>query len=152
MFVITNNVEGLVNGVYLRKTFAQAVKWAVDLAAEQCDMPKKKIKAELQDRCSFTSPNGDIIVGIDEAHLPVEKPVKHRLTVRLPVEVCFTTDPAELESQEKEGERKPGKKTLVDYLKDALRLDVDTEAQGQPAGAVFAAAGIDWAQAEVLEG
>jgi hypothetical protein len=88
----------------------------------------------------------------DEAHMPLDGKVPHRLTVRVPVEVAFTTDPAELECAGKGGERKPDKEALLQYLKDALRLDIDTEGEGQPEGAVFAAAGIDWGQAEVRDG
>lgn len=74
----------------------------------------------------------------------------HRLTVRVPVEVAFSTDPAEL--ADREGEKKPTKKDLIKYLKDAIRLDIDTEDAGQPDGAVFAAAGIDWGKAELGRG
>lgn len=62
-------------------------------------------------------------------------------TIRVPAFVTFRTDPAELD--DREGETPPTKESLVEYLKDAIRLDVDVESEGQPEGAVFAAAGLD---------
>jgi hypothetical protein len=73
----------------------------------------------------------------------------HQKTIRVPVFVTFSTDPAELD--DREGEMPPTKESLLAYLKDALRLDVDTEGNGQPEGAVFAAAGVDWDAAELVD-
>jgi len=70
LFVIVNNVEGCVNGVYLRATRKDAIGCAVDLAAEQCDSRRKTIRAELERDSSFRSPNGDIVVTIHECELP----------------------------------------------------------------------------------
>jgi hypothetical protein len=80
----------------------------------------------------------------------MSKKEPYRLTIVVPVEISFTTDPKEL--QDREGEKKPTKTDLVSYLKEALQLDVDTEGEGQPGGAVFAAAGVDWGKAELLKG
>jgi hypothetical protein len=66
----------------------------------------------------------------------------HCKTVRVPVEITFTTDPAELD--DRQGESVPTKESLLAYLQDALVLEVDTEGNGQPKGAAFAAIGIDW--------
>ena len=63
-------------------------------------------------------------------------------TVRVPVEITFTTDPAELD--DRQGEPAPTKESLLAYLQDALVLEVDTEGNGQPKGAAFAASGVDW--------
>ena len=70
-------------------------------------------------------------------------------TVRLPVEISFTTDPAELD--DRESEPPPTKGSLLVYLQDALVLQVDTEGHGQPEGAVFAAAGVGWDAATLEE-
>ena len=70
-------------------------------------------------------------------------------TIRLPVEISFTTDPAELD--DRESEPPPSKGSLLAYLQDALVLQVDTEGHGQPGGAVFAAAGVDWNAATLVE-
>jgi hypothetical protein len=72
---------------------------------------------------------------------------RHYKTIRVPVEISFTTDPAELD--DREGEPAPTKESLLAYLQDALVLQVDTEGHGQPEGAAFAASGIDW-EATVL--
>ncbi len=74
---------------------------------------------------------------------------RHYKTIRVPVEISFTTDPAELD--DREGEPAPTKESLLAYLQDALVLQVDTEGHGQPEGAAFAASGIDW-DATVLIG
>jgi hypothetical protein len=153
LFVVVNNVEGSVNGVYLRATRRDAIDFAVGLAAEQCDTGKDEIRTELRKDFSFKSPNGDIIVTVHECEVPAVKPATpepHRLTVRVPVEVAFSTDPKELD--DRETEPKPTRRSLVAYLKAALRLDVDIEGEGQPEGAVFAAAGVDWGKAELLKG
>ena len=73
----------------------------------------------------------------DETSMP-----GHCKTVRVPVEITFTTDPAELD--DRQGEPAPTKESLLAYLQDALVLEVDTEGNGQPKGAAFAALGIDW--------
>jgi len=73
----------------------------------------------------------------------------HCKTIRVPLEITFTTDPAELD--DREGELTPTKESLVAWLKDSLILRVDTEGYGQPAGAVFAASGIDWNAATLTE-
>ena len=74
----------------------------------------------------------------------------HRITIEVPVLVSFTTDPAEMD--DRQGEKKPTRKSLLDYLYGALRLDIDTEGEGQPEGAVFAAAGVDWKKAKLSKG
>jgi hypothetical protein len=73
----------------------------------------------------------------------------HETTIRIPAEITFSTDPAELD--DREDEKPATKESLLAYLKDAMRLDVDTEDEGQPEGAVFAAAGVDWDAAEVAD-
>jgi hypothetical protein len=70
-------------------------------------------------------------------------------TVRLPVEISFTTDPEELD--DRQDEPVPTKGSLLTWLQDALVLQVDTESYGQPAGAVFAAAGVEWDAATLEE-
>ena len=70
-------------------------------------------------------------------------------TVRLPVEISFTTDPEELD--DRQDEPAPTKESLLTWLQDALVLQVDTEGHGQPEGAVFAAAGVDWNAATLVE-
>jgi hypothetical protein len=80
----------------------------------------------------------------------IAKTDPHRLTIRVPVAVSFTTDPAELD--DRENERKPTKQSLVKYLEDAFRLDIDTEDEGQPQGAAFGAAGVDWGKAALIKG
>ena len=57
-----------------------------------------------------------------------------------------------MELDNREGEKKPTRKTLLDYLYGALRLDIDNEGEGQPQGAVFAAAAVDWGKAELIKG
>ncbi len=75
--------------------------------------------------------------------------LRHYKTIRVPLEISFTTDPAEL-ADHRCGPA-PTKESLVAWLKDALVLQVDTEGYGQPAGAVFAASGIDWNAATLTE-
>ena len=74
---------------------------------------------------------------------------QYRKTVRVPLEITFTTDPAEL--GDRQGEPAPTRKSLLAYLQDALLLEVNTEGNGQPEGAVFAAASIEWDAATLLE-
>jgi hypothetical protein len=69
-------------------------------------------------------------------------------TIRVPVFITFSTDPAKL--VDREVEKSPTEESLVAYLKDAMRLDVDDEGEGQPEGAVFAATGVDWDAAELV--
>jgi hypothetical protein len=91
---------------------------------------------------------------INESELPKPnrrgKTDPHGLTIRVPVEVSFTTDPVELD--DRKGEKKPTKTSLVKYLEDALRLDIDTDDEGQPEGAAFTSAGVDWGKAELIKG
>jgi hypothetical protein len=154
LFVIVVNVEGVLNQIEARHVLSDAIDCAVELAAEQCDSSKDAISKTLKADCSFTSANGDIVVAVQDCVLP--KPKRrgktdpNRLTVRVPVEVAFSTDPAELD--DREGEKRPTKRSLVKYLKDALTLGVDNEGEGQPEGAVFAAAGVDWGKAELVKG
>ena len=61
--------------------------------------------------------------------------------------ISFTTDPAE--TGDRKGEKRPTRKSLLDYLYGALRLEIDTESEGEPEGAVFAAAGVDWKKAKL---
>ncbi len=75
---------------------------------------------------------------------------QHCKTVRLPVEISFTTDPAELD--DRRGEPAPTRESLLAWLRDALVLEVDTEGKGQPDGAVFASAGVDWDAVTLIEG
>jgi len=74
---------------------------------------------------------------------------RHHKTIRIPVEISFTIDPAELD--ERNNEPAPTKASLVAYLRDTVVLQVDTEDHGQPVGAVFAAAGIDWEAVTLVE-
>ena len=53
------------------------------------------------------------------------KPDPHCLTIRVPVEVAFSTDSTELVGRD--GEKKPTKQNLLRYLKDAFVLEIDTE-------------------------
>ncbi len=93
----------------------------------------------------------DCLLSDDEGEGHEEKPgtLRHYKTIRVPVEISFTTDPAELD--DREGEPAPTKESLLAYLRDALVLQVDTEGMGQPEGATFAASGVDW-DAAVLVG
>ena len=75
--------------------------------------------------------------------------IMHQKTIRIPVWVTFSTDPAELD--DRESEVCPTEESLVEYLKGAVRLDVDSEGAGQPEGAVFATAGLDWGAAELVD-
>jgi hypothetical protein len=100
------------------------------------------------DACVTT---GDLPLAVLEGYAGfIAKTDPHRLTIRVPVAVSFTTDPVELD--DRENEKKPTKKSLVKYLEDALRLDIDTEGEGQPEGAAFAASGVDWGKAELIKG
>ncbi len=74
---------------------------------------------------------------------------RHCKTVRVPVEIAFTSDPAELDNRK--DEPAPTRESLLAWLQDALVLQVDTEGNGQPKGAVFAGAGIDWDAATLIE-
>ena len=74
----------------------------------------------------------------------------HRHTIIVPVEIVFTTDPDELDDWE--DKYAPTKESLVEYLKEALVLDVDNEENGQPDGACFAAAGVHWDKATLTKG
>ena len=65
------------------------------------------------------------------------------------MEITFTTDPAELD--DRQGEPVPSKESLLAYLQDALVLEVDTEGNGQPKGAIFAVAAVNWDVAMLLE-
>ena len=47
----------------------------------------------------------------------MSKKEPYRLTIVVPVEISFTTDPREL--QDREGEKEPTKTSLVSYLKEA---------------------------------
>jgi len=80
----------------------------------------------------------------------VSKRDPHRITIQVPVRISFSTNPDELD--DRDGETPPTQKSLLAYLKDAIRLDVDNEGEGQPEGAVFAAAGVDWGKAKLLKG
>jgi hypothetical protein len=73
----------------------------------------------------------------------------HDRTIWLPAFITFSTDPYELD--DREGEPSPTQESLLAYSQRAVRLDVDTECQGQPEGAVFAAAGIDWDAAGLID-
>jgi len=73
----------------------------------------------------------------------------YQKTIRVPVFITFSTDPAELDDRERE--KSPTNECLMEYLKEAIRLDVDTEGEGQPEGAVFAAAELDWDAAEMVD-
>ena len=74
----------------------------------------------------------------------------HRITIEVPVLVSFSTDPAEMD--DRKSAKKPTRKSLLDYLYGAFRLEIDTESEGQPAGAVFAAAEVDWKKAKLSRG
>ena len=158
VFAITVVVEGLLNQVEARHTFKAAVDFAVEVAAELCGSNKDKIRKELKANWSFISPNGNVCVSIDSCKMPEPKATErvlgerdpHRITIEVPVLVSFTTDPAEMD--DRKGEKKPTRKSLLDYLDRAFRLEIDTEGEGQPAGAVFAAAGVDWKKAKLSRG
>ena len=109
-----------------------------------------EIRAALDEGLGFTSNNGDIVVTVHEDELPGSDDPS-RLTIRVPVVVSFTTDPREMD--DRDGETPPTKRSLVEYLSEsAFRLDIDTEGYGQPEGAVFAAAGVEWDRAELIKG
>ena len=92
----------------------------------------------------------DCLLSDDEGEGHEEKrgTPRHYKTIRVPVEISFTTDPAELD--DREAEPAPTKESLLAYLQDALVLEVDTEGHGQPEGAAFAASGIDWGAAVLI--
>src|SRR5208283_6134987 len=153
LFIITTVVEGERIAVDLKTTLKDAIDCAVNCAAEQqCDTDPDEIRAALKSDKEFVNREsniGDIEITILPYNLTLPKPKQqgkadlNRLTIRVPVEITFTTDPAEMDD-DREGEKKPTRKSLLDYLDGALALDIDTEGQGQPDGAVFAAAAVDW--------
>ena len=115
------------------------------------------------DDCQYEDGNGDPVDRKEletdgtEAYLPFDmvQPEedhatvpRHCKTIRVPVDISFTTDPAELD--DRKGEPAPTKKSLLAYLQDALVLEVDTEGNGQPEGAAVAASGIDWDAAVLI--
>ena len=161
LFIITTEVEGEQIGVDIKTTLKDAIDFAINCAAErQCDTDPDEIRAALKSDKQFVNREsniGDIEINILPYNLTLPKPKRqgktdlHRLTIRVPVEITFTTDPAEMDD-DREGENKPTRKNLLDYLDGALTLDIDTEGQGQPEGAVFAAAGVDWKKAELIRG
>jgi len=161
LFIITAIVEGERISVDIKTTLKDAIDFAVNCAAEQrCDTDPGEIRAALKSDQQFVNREsniGDIEITILPYNLTLPKPKQqgktdpHRLTIRVPVEITFTTDPAEMDDG-REGEKKPTRKSLLDYLDGALTLDIDTEGQGQPEGAVFAAAGVDWKKAELIKG
>ena len=161
LFIITTEVEGERIGVDIKTTLKDAIDFAVNCAAEQqCDSDPDEIRAALKSDKEFVNREsniGDIEITILPYNLTLPKPSQrgktdpHRLTIRVPVEVSFTTDPAEMDD-DREAEKKPTRKNLLDYLDGRLTLDIDTEGQGQPEGAVSAAAGVDWGKAELIKG
>ena len=161
LYIITTVVEGERIGVDLKTTLKDAIDFAVNCAAErQCDTDPDEIRAALKSDQEFVNREsniGDIEITILPYNLTLPKPKQqgktdpHRLTIRVPVEISFTTDPAELDDH-REGEKKPTRKRLLDYLDGAVRLDIDTEGLGQPEGAVFAGAGVDWKKADLIKG
>jgi len=88
--------------------------------------------------------HGSVATAQEELDMP-----RHLKTIRVPVVISFTTDPAELD--DRQSEPAPKKESLVAWLKDSLVMKVDTEDYGQPGGAVFAASGIDWDAAILTE-
>ena len=140
VFAITVVVEGLLNQVEARSTFKVAVDFAVEVAAEQCGTGKNEIRKGLKANWAFISPNGNVCVSIDSCKLPEPKATErvlgqrdpHRLTIEVPVLISFTTNPVELD--DRKGEKKPTRKSLLDYLYGAFRLEIDTEGEGQPEG------------------
>lgn len=70
VYVVVNNVEGLVTGVCLKRSLDEAREHAVALATEQCDSPEGEICRALEESAGFTSNNGDIIVTIEECDMP----------------------------------------------------------------------------------
>jgi len=161
LFIITTEVEGERIGVDIKTTLKDAIDFAVNCAAEQqCDTDPDEIRAALKSDKEFVNREsniGDIEITILPYNLAPPKPKQqgktdpHRVTIRVPVEITFTTDPAEMDD-DREGEKKPTRKRLLDYLDGAFRMDIDTEDEGQPEGAVFAAAGVDWGKAELVKG
>jgi hypothetical protein len=161
LFIITTVVESEQIAVDIKTTLKDAIDCAVDCAAEQqCDTEPNEIRAALKSDRQFINREsniGDIEITILPYNLTLPKPKQqgktdpHRLTIRVPVEISFTTDPAEMDD-DREGEKKPTRKSLLDYLDGAFRLDIDTEGPGQPEGAVFAGAGVDWGKAELIKG
>jgi hypothetical protein len=158
VFAITVVVEGLLNQVEARHTFKAAVDSAVDVIAEQCESNKNDIRKELKANWSFISPNGNVCVSIDSCKMPEPKATgrvlgerdPHRITIEVPVVISFTTDPAEMDGRQ--GGKRPTWRSLLDFLDRAFRMEIDTEGEGQPEGAVFAAAGVDWKKAKLSRG
>ena len=164
LYTIVNNVEGVVSAVHHRFTLTDAVALAVTIALEQQDGDgETEVRGQLQEKASYTSRNGDIIVSIDDDFITPPEPKRrkptlkggkrndpHLLSIEVPVIVTFTTDPEEMD--DREGERKPSKTSLVKYMKDALILELNNEEYGQPDGASFAAAGVDWGKAVLVRG
>lgn len=64
------------------------------------------------------------------------------ITVEAIVKFKFSVDPADMEGRE--DEVAPTRLDLMDYLADALVFDVDVEECGDPEGAAFIEAGIEW--------
>ena len=153
VYVVVNTVEGNVMDTFVRPTHELAVELAVQLIVEQCEeIYPAKAREELEASSFCASESGDIRVTINDCELCGRLHyLKHRMTVRLPVQVTFTTDPAELEGQDKEGEEPPTLRDLVLYLQNTISLDVDVERKGQPSGAVFACSGIEWDKAELIK-
>ncbi len=73
LFVVVNVVEGLFNSVEIRRTSQEAVDYAVELAAEQCDSGKNEIRKELEVDRAFLSRNRDIGIHIAECELPEDE-------------------------------------------------------------------------------
>ena len=81
--------------------------------------------------------------------VPMKPTDPNRITIQVPLLVSFSTAPDEL--HERVGNEKPPTKgSLVDYLKVALCLDIDNESEGQPEGAAFTAATLDWDNAKLI--
>ena len=160
LFIITTIVEGLKEGVDIKTTLKDAIDFAVERATGlDGDTDPNEIRAALKSDKQFVnreSKLGDIEITILPYNLTLPKPKQqgktdpHRLTIRVPVEIAFTTDSAEM--GDRKGEKKPTRKRLLDYLDGALTLDIDTEGRGQPEGAVFAAAAVDLGQGGAHQG
>src|SRR5208283_4514671 len=132
----TTIVEGERIGVDIKTTLKDAIDFAVNCAAEQqCDTDPDEIRAALKSDHEFVNREsniGDIEITILPYNLTLPKPKQqgktdlHRLIIRVPVEISFTTDPAEMDDDRK-GEKNPTRKRLLEYLDGAFRLDIDTE-------------------------
>lgn len=74
---------------------------------------------------------------------------KHLVVVRVPMEIIFSVDPAELEGRG--SELQLTERGLIDYLNKAIIMDMDLENVGQPSGMVFQSAAMKLQSAQIFK-